>query len=51
MEQKIKEQENTLEQLRVVYAQDNLVLKDLTEKIDNQRRKVRHKRHTLKKRL
>ena len=31
-----------------MYAQDNLVLKDLTKKIDNQRRKVRHKRHTLK---
>ena len=48
MEQKIKEQENTLKQLRVVYAKDNLVLKDLTKKIDDQRRKVRHKRHTLK---
>ena len=48
MEQKIKEQENTLEQLRVVYEQDNLVSKDLTKKIDNQRRKVRHKRSKLR---
>ena len=31
-----------------MYSQDNKVLKDLTKKIDNQRRKVRHKRSTLR---
>ena len=32
MKQKINKQENTLKQLRVVYAQESFVLKDLTKK-------------------
>ena len=38
MEERIKEQEISLEQLSVVYSQDNKVLKDLTKKIDNQKK-------------
>ena len=48
MEDKISEQELSLQRLSVVYSEDEAALKDLRKKIDNQRRQLRHKRSTFR---